>query len=401
MNIARVRPATSPSGRRIGSADDMTTARARALSLFAALTCLVPAACTDLPRGAPLQSQVLRDARSETRTFAVYPVTDRFLHYLANWPAPEMDARDRDGHGWIPRTGGTNASVIAAGDAIDLTVWTSDENALLTTPGQRAVNIEGATVSPGGTIFVPYLGAASVAGSSVETARSGIQRQFEEILPSAQVQLLRTAGRLSSVDVVTGAAQPGRYPLGDGSTTALAVLSEAGGAASGIENPRLRLLRGAQTYTIPLARLYATPSLDTTLRGGDKLVVEPDPRTFVAIGATGSERIIRFPEEEVTALEAIALAGGVDDDRASLNGILVLRDYPAGAVTPEPTRGPDRQRVVFAIDLTSADGTFSANRFLIQSGDVVLATESRVTEIRTITQIVGSTLGLATRVNTF
>lgn len=357
--------------------------------------------CGDLPRGAPLQGEVIRASRSEARDFAVYPVTDGFLRLLSAWPAPETDARDRDGHGWLARTNGTDAQMIAAGDSIDLTVWTSDENRLLTTPGQRAVDIEGASVSPAGTIFVPYIGRTAVAGRSVESARNGIQRQFEEILPSAQVQLLRTAGRLSSVDVVDGATRPGRYPLADGSTTALAVLSEAGGASREIENPRLRLLRGTQTYTIPLARLYATPALDTTLRGGDKLVVEPDPRTFVAIGATGSEEIIRFPEEEVTALEAIALAGGVDDDRADLNGILVLRDYPASAVSADPSRGPDRSRVVFALDLTSADGTFSANRFLVQSGDVVLATESRVTEIRLITQLVGNTLGLANRVRSF
>ena len=357
-------------------------------------------ACGDIPRGAPFQSEITRAATRDdaARDFAVYPVTERFLHYLAAWPAPETDRRDRDGSGWIGRTDGTHSRMIAAGDAIDLTVWTSDENALLTTPGQRAVDITGATVSPGGTIFVPYIGQVAVAGSSVESARTGIQRQFEEILPSAQVQLLRTAGRLSSVDVVDGAERPGRYPLGDGSTTALAVLSEAGGASRQIDNPRLRLVRDGRTYTVPLSRLYASPALDTVLRGGDKLVVEPDPRTFVAIGATGSERIVRFPEEEVSALEAIALAGGVDGSRADLNGILILRDYPAGAVTPELTRGPDRSRVVFAIDLTSADGTFSANRFLVQSGDVVLATESRVTEIRTITQLIGNTLGLATRV---
>lgn len=379
----------------------MTTAAGRAA--LCALSMALIAGCADIPRGAPLRAEITRAAAEDdpARLYAVYPVTDRFLHYLAGWPAPETDRRDRDGSGWIGRTNGSQSRMIAAGDAIDLTVWTSDENALLTTPGQRAVDINGATVSPGGTIFVPYIGQVAVAGSSVEAARTGIQRQFEEILPSAQVQLLRTAGRLSSVDVVDGAARPGRYPLADGSTTALAVLSEAGGASQAIENPRLRLVRGAQTYTIPLSQLYASPALDTVLRGGDKLVVEPDPRTFVAIGATGSERIVRFPEEEVTALEAIALAGGVDDSRADLQGILVLRDYPAGAVSPEPTRGPDRSRVVFAIDLTTADGTFSANRFLIQSGDVVLATESRVTEIRTITQLVGNTLGVVARARSF
>ena len=52
--------------------------------------------------------------------------------------------------------------------------------------------------------------------------------------------------------------------------------------------------------------------------------------------------------------------------------------------------------MIFAMDLTSADGLFSAKNFEINPGDVVLATESPVVNVRTIFSLVGSLLGIST-----
>jgi polysaccharide biosynthesis/export protein len=75
--------------------------------------------------------------------------------------------------------------------------------------------------------------------------------------------------------------------------------------------------------------------------------------------------------------------GGVSDARADPQGILVMREYPAAAVRQDGS-GPGKTRMVFAIDLTSADGLFSAGRFQINSGDLVYATESPFTAAQTI-----------------
>ena len=48
--------------------------------------------------------------------------------------------------------------------------------------------------------------------------------------------------------------------------------------------------------------------------------------------------------------------------------------------------GPPQDRVVFTIDLTKADGLFSAGKFQIQSGDLVYVTES---PLGTATTLVG------------
>ncbi|ASM73827.1 MULTISPECIES: hypothetical protein [Roseobacteraceae] len=56
--------------------------------------------------------------------------------------------------------------------------------------------------------------------------------------------------------------------------------------------------------------------------------------------------------------------------------------------------GPRQPRVVFTLDLTKADGLFSARNFWINSGDVVLVTESPINGTRTVLGLVGSVFGV-------
>ena len=96
---------------------------------------------------------------------------------------------------------------------------------------------------------------------------------------------------------------------------------------------------------------------------------------------------------EISALEAISLIGGVTDSRANPKGILVLRDYPTSAVQADGS-GPTHERVVFTLDLTTADGLFSAGQFPILSGDLVYATESPLIATGTVLGLVGTVFGL-------
>jgi len=52
-------------------------------------------------------------------------------------------------------------------------------------------------------------------------------------------------------------------------------------------------------------------------------------------------------------------------------------------------------RVVFTLDLTSADGLFSAGIFHIMPGDLVYATESPVNAASTVLGLLGTVLGVA------
>lgn len=350
-------------------------------------------ACDLIPRGAGLQTEVLAAARDDdgqmVKEFAVEPVTQENLATFLRWPAA-----DSTHYHWINRVDQPNNRIIRAGDTIDITVWTTEaEGGLLTGPGQRNVQLAGNRVSSSGTIFLPYIGDLRVAGNSPERARERIEEEYAEKMPSVQVQLSLTEGTQQTVSLVGGVSGPGSYPLPDRDFTILQLLADGGGISGSLTNPQVRLQREGRIYGVSAERLLNEPRLNTTLVGGDRVYVEADERTFMSLGAAGTEAVHNFPQDHVSALEALSIIGGVADTRADAKGILILRRYPVSTVTADRS-GPDHPRTVFTLDLTSADGLFSADQFEIQSGDLIYVTESPVTAAQSIFSIFGATIGL-------
>lgn len=358
--------------------------------------CLVLAGCNS-PRGAGFQAEVLAAGETDPITgeeifdFAVFAVTRETTSDLEGWPSTGTR-----GYRWITRQAQPASLIIAAGDTMAITVWDADENSLLVVRGQRQANLGEMQVSSTGRIFIPFVGEMQVSGMAPQTARARIQERLSETSPSAQVQLSVVPGRANTADLVSGANAPGVYPLPDRDFTLLNLLSQGGGARRDLLNPQVRLIRGDQIYGTSLARLYENPRLDTTLRGGDRIIIEPDARYFLSLGAAGTEALHAFSKDHVSALDALSIIGGVNDARANPQGILILREYSANAVRHDDS-GPPQTRVVFTLDLTSADGLFSAGNFTVMSGDLIYATESPVTTARTILGLLGATIGVVNR----
>lgn len=350
-------------------------------------------ACS-LPRGAVLLNEVVKEKDAEVPSYQVVHVTRAKLALLAEWPR----SGGEQAYHWPTTTRGPQSGVIRAGDTVDLIIWDNDENSLLTSLEQKSTEMRGLTVSSSGAIFVPYLTDVVVTGMTPNDARRHIQKQLEVISPSAQVQLIHKPGAGNSVDLVTGVPKPGSYPLPSRNTSILSLLSLGGGISKDVRNPVVRLIRGQRTYNIRAADLFSTEKANIILRGGDKVLVREDGRYFTSLGATGTEELVYFDREKITVLEALSMVGGFNDNRANLKGMLVLRDYGPGQIAPTPET-PDLEQVVFAFDLTTAEGLFAARQFRVNPGDTVIATESPVTAARTIFGILGSAVGLANNVS--
>lgn len=338
-----------------------------------------------------MQSEVTNEQSSENPTFQVVEVTRANIPGLLSWPAAGWHGHFH----WPNASSGSNSSTIRTGDKINVTIWDSQENSLLTNPGERYTEINNVEVDANGSVFLPYVNKVGVRGLTSSGARAKIQQRLEPIVPSAQVQVSLEQGRDHSVDVVGGVAKPGSYPMPSRNYKVLNVIADAGGIPPSLRNPRVRLLRGSETYEISAELLYADGSKNALLQPRDSLIVEQDDRSFVAFGASGKEDLIYFPKEELTALEAISLMGGLSDYRADPQGVLVLRDYPVSALSSSGQAGPDLQQVVFAFNLITADGLFAARKFPIHPSDTVLATESPITGVRTILELIGSVVGVS------
>lgn len=350
------------------------------------------AGCDLIPRGAGLQAEVLAATREDdgttTMDFAVEVVTRENLATFVRWPA----ADDTHYH-WIRRVDQPNTRTIANGDTLRITIWSTEDNGLLTAPGQRFVTLPDMRVSANGTVFLPYVDTVRVRGMSPERARAMIEDRYMSVTPSAQVQIELIEGRARTVSLISGVAAPGSYPLSDNDVTILQLIADGGGISANLNNPQVRLQRNGRIYGISADRLLDQPANDTTLQGGDKVYIEEDDRTFLSLGAAGSEAVHPFPSETVSALEALSIIGGISEDRADAKGILILRRYPVAKVTADRS-GPDHPRTVFTLDLTSADGLFSADQFEIQPGDLVYVSESPLTAAGSILAALGSVIGL-------
>ncbi len=345
--------------------------------------CLLLAAC-NTPRGAGFRSEVLAaktatDANGNAvHDFAVFSVTRNSLPLLTQWPGTGTKT-----YPWIGRVDQPASMIITPGDTLKISIWDAEENSLLTSPGQRVAQLQDVQVGTDGRIFLPFVGNIKVSGMAPATARTQVQDMLLNTVPSAQVQLSVVPGRANTATLATGVRQPGVYPLVDRNVSLLSLIAEGGGVPEATNNPQVRLFRGSQTYGVSLSRLFEEPALDTVLQGGDRIVIEADERYFLSLGAATRESLYPFPKDRVSALDALSIIGGVAAQRANPQAILVLREYAPAAVRPLASAealpspaGPPQDRVVFTIDLTTADGLFSAGKFDIQSGDLVYVTES-------------------------
>ncbi|WP_375688095.1 polysaccharide biosynthesis/export family protein [Pseudooceanicola sp. LIPI14-2-Ac024] len=363
-------------------------------AVCAVAICALLSACA-LPRGAALTSEITGSSNSTTpKDYAVVDVTRASAAQIAQWPVTGWNG----GYRWLQGTRGPNSNIIRAGDQVDLAVWDSQENSLLTSLEEKVIKMNGITVSSAGAVFVPYIDEVVISGMTPEQARAEIQDRLVRIVPAAQVQLTLVPGQDNSVDLVSGVAKPGTYPLPNRDYRILSALSQGGGIATSLRNPVVRLIRGDASYETRAKDLFASPSRNVVLRGGDQIVVEEDDRYFTSLGASGTEEIIYFDRERISALEAMSMMGGLTDTRANPKGVLVLREYPASALRADG-RGPDKPYVVFVIDLTSADGLFAARNFGINPKDTVLVTESPVTAAETVLGLFGRLAGIGNQIS--
>jgi len=360
------------------------------LSLLAAASlALLPSGCGRLPGGAPVSEEILTELSEESSDFALYSVSRAFLPTVVQWPPTGKQENLR----WIHNSNGAKTQIIQPGDTLTLRIWDSSDNSLLTSADQKAVQLQDVEVAANGTIFMPYIGNVNVLGLTPDLARETLQAELEAIVPAAQLQLDMNEGRNNSVDLVSGVEQPGTYPMPNRNYTVLGLISAGGGIGLNLNNPQIRLMRGGAIFGTSVDQLLNSPHMDTLLRGGDRVFVEEDERYFLSFGATGTEDLHIFTKDHVSAMDAVAIMGGIQDNRADPQGLLVLREYASAAVAAGQ-RGPRQTRVVFSLDLTSADGLFSARKFQINPDDLVIATESPINDVLTVSNIIGNFFGV-------
>lgn len=287
------------------------------------------------------------------------------------------------------------SDVISPGDKLGLTVYENvKDDPLLGNTGQRVSQLTELEVDGQGNIFVPYAGKIKAAGQSPDSLRNIITGKLDSQTPDPQVLVQRLAGDGATVTLAGFSGSQGVFPIERPTRTLASMLARAGGVSIEPETAIIRVTRAGKTGQIWLQDLYSNPAMDIALRPGDSIVVERDGRNFTALGATGSQNLVKFDSQTLSAIEAIATVGGLSTNTADPTGVFVLRNEPAEIANVVLGRNDLQgdQRMVYVLDLTQPTGMFEARDFLIRDGDTVYVTEAPFVQwTKTLSAITGTT----------
>lgn len=368
-----------------------------AIKAVVLLTSVALVSACGLPRSGPTKREILAGSVEKNGNAHVVKVTPAVA--AATSVRPSFGFSDS-----FRNAGLVGADTITVGDTISITVYENvKDEPLLGNTGQRVSGLNELQVDGQGYIYIPYAGRIKAAGQTPEGLRQAITRKLEDQTPDPQVSVSRIAGGGSTVSISGQAGANGVYPIESSTRTLATMLAKSGGVTVDPAVAIVRLTRGGHTGKIWLKDLYETPSLDIALRPGDKIMIEEDSRTFIALGATGAQSTVPFESATMSALEAIATVGGLSSMSADPKGVFVLRDESeeiARAVLGQPDLIGE-QRIVYVLDLTEPTGLFEARDFQIRDGDTLYVTEAAFVQWqKTLGAITGSTSAASNLANT-
>lgn len=357
-------------------------------SLRGLLACVLAGALSacGMPESGPNESQLLSSSVQREGDAFVVPVDDEVARDAAVFNRLGFSSTFRN-------AGELSPDAIRPGDVLGLTIWENVVEGLLARGGTGATVIDEVQVDSAGFIFVPYAGRVKASGNTPEALRGIITRALETQTPDPQVSVRRIAGDGATVTVVGGVGAQGVYTIERPTRKLSSVLARAGGVTVEADVAQISVLRGNEIGRIWLTDLLEDPAADISIRGGDRVVVEEDRRTFISLGATGTQTRVPFVSQDLSAIEALASVGGLNAAFADPTGVFVLREEDQSTARKVLNREDitGSQRIIYVLDLTQPSGMFVARDFIIQDDDTIFVTEAPLARWgKTVSLVFGS-----------
>nr|WP_319246947.1 polysaccharide biosynthesis/export family protein [uncultured Celeribacter sp.] len=358
----------------------------RTLRMVALAATVAGLSACGLPRSGPNKSEIYSGSVLKGGDAFVVTVNDRVN-------AATAINQDLGFSSAFLNAGVVGSDTIAPGDVLALTIWENVDDGLLAGRGGNATRLSEVQVDGNGFIFVPYAGRIKASGNSPETIRRIITEKLAAQTPDPQVMVSRAAGKGAGVTITGKISGQGVYPIERPTRRLTGMLAQAGGVTVEPDVAQITVTRSGRSGSVWFADLYDNPRFDIALRDGDRILVEEDPRSFTALGATGGQSVIPFKTRNLSALEAIAQVGGLQTNAADPTGVFVFRNEPEEIARQVLGRSDisGTQRLIYVHDLTQPNGLFLARDFLIRDGDTLYVTEAPFVQwTKTIAAITGT-----------
>lgn len=293
------------------------------------------AACNFLPSSGPYTAEIASGGKDvDGLSYKLVPVTIETVRVLGTLDREGLVGTFRDDRRAIPNV------KVGVGDVVGVTIFEASSGGLFipNEAGSRAgnfVDIPAQAVDNSGNISIPYAGLIKAAGREPAQIEAEIVQKLRNRAIEPQAVVTVKEQRSTWVTVIGEISAPVKFPLRSTGERVLDALGQAGASANKGYDTMVTLQRGGREATISFNRLIREPVNNVYLQPGDTIYVYGKARKFMAFGATGvngatSSAVAvtgQFPfgDDTLTLSEAVAKAGGINDQRGDPQSVFLFR----------------------------------------------------------------------------
>ncbi len=357
--------------------------------------------CTGLPRSGPdprlVESQATVKVASADKKigidYALVDINKAVLAHAKETTTPTLSGGFGGGRGGPPNI------VLGAGDVVQVSVFEAQSGGLFipadagARPGNY-ITLPNQTIGRDGTLSVPYAGKITAAGRPVDAVQLDIAQRLANRAIEPQVVISTITNRSMEASVLGDVKSPKKVELSPAGERVIDVISEAGGLSAPGDETSVTMQRGARSVTVAYNKLSDTPRENIFVQPGDTIFVNRDRRTFLAFGVTGQSGRYDFDDSNLSLGEALAKAGGLLDDKAEPQAVLLYRvvdrDFLRSLSVDTSHFSGDQIPVIFRANLRDPSSFFAVQKFPMQNKDIIYVSTSDAVELAKFLTIVNS-----------
>lgn len=345
----------------------------------ALLMAMAAAGCAALPAAGPSANAIITEGREPgaASSFVLVKIDEKVTNVVGGYKPPSFASLDEFGDG-------TTEVRLAVGDELSINIFEAGADGLFSSATAKSTQIN-VVVDENGQIFVPYVGLVQAAGRSVGELRRTIQDSLEDKAIQPQVQVAVQESLANSVTLLGDVGTAGQVPVPVSGYRVLDLLAAAGLSAKTYEI-RVMLRRGDRIASADFEQLFDDPEENIAVQPGDTILVSSVPRTFSVLGAGTRQTELPFNSRRVTLAEAIARAGGLNDNLANPEGVFLFRfepDFIAKSLSERAITAPDGTMVpvVYRINMRDPKALFYAKLFDLRDEDILYVANHPTAEL--------------------
>ena len=289
---------------------------------------------------------------------------------------------------------------IGIGDKLLIYVYGETERLSAVVAFGKAINpIYEKYVRDDGTIFYPNAGVLNVDGKTVEEVRKDLTSKLSTVLKNPQIDVSITEYNSQKIIVSGVFESPGSYFIETVPKTLAQVVSSAkpfiatGGVTNQGDLTSLKLTRDGSIYDIDYEYLSRNSQLlnNIYLKNGDVIHLSDSSLLNVfVLGEAQEPKSIRLNRKSLPLSNVLGQAKGLDNAYSKNSSVYIFRPSDA-----------DSQPRIFRIDMTSPSGYLLADKFKVNSRDIVYIGTKNVTnwsrifkQLIPITNVISSTTSI-------